>query len=165
MQTFTVIKRNGDRADFDIDKIKSAVSRAFESTGERHSLSRVMKAVRKGLANELVGKDGTITVEEIQDVVETALMRLKRYETAKAYVRYRYKHELDRQMKNDGEFLSLLGGENEYWYTENSNKNAEWVTTQRDYMAGIVSKDLAKTYILPKDLWEAHEQGIIHIHE
>jgi ribonucleoside-triphosphate reductase len=160
-----VIKRNGNEVDFEWGKVKKAVEAAFSDTGERHNINRVMHRVDKDLAKEFAASKNTLHVEDIQDVIETDLMRMKHYETAKNYVRYRHKHELDRQVRNDDELLSMLGGENEYWHTENSNKNAEWVTTQRDYMAGIISKDLTKTYVLPKELWDAHEQGIIHIHD
>lgn len=159
-------KRNGSRVEFDFEKVRSAVDRAFAETKEKHNPKKLYKALEKRINKSIPGAGcDTYTVEQIQNIVETVLMEQKCYETAKAYVRYRYLHELDRQKKNDGEYLSMLNGDNEYWHTENSNKNAKWVTTQRDYLAGIVSKDIAKNYILPKEVVEAHDAGMIHIHD
>ena len=118
-----------------------------------------------GYINAYQELSDTIEVEKIQDIVERSLMEMGYYNVAKAYIRYRYEHELERQKHNDQELLDMVKGDNDYWNTENSNKNVKWVTTQRDYMAGIVSTDLARKYIFPKEVVEAHDAGIIHIHD
>ncbi len=163
-----VEKRDGSIVRFDPDKLKNAVRSAFRDTGEHWNEKRLFKRLRKNIVRSgTVETEGRAVypVEQIQDVVEDTIAEVGYIKTAKAYVRYRYQHELERQKKNDNEFLSMLEGKNEYWYTENSNKNAEWVTTQRDYLAGIASKDLARKYIFPKEIMEAHDKGIIHIHD
>ena len=159
-----VKKRNGHLEKFDRDKIANAIQNAFEDVyGDENHWSAI-EMMTDYVVQEM-SKCDPADVEEIQDVVENRLMENGWYEVAKEYIRYRYLHELRRQMHNDNEFLSLINGNNEYWNTENSNKNAEWVTTQRDYLAGIVSKDIARTYIFPKEAIEAHDAGIIHIHD
>ncbi len=159
-----VKKRNGNLEKFDRDKIATAIQKAFEDVyGDENHWSAI-EMMTDYVVQEM-SKCDPADVEEIQDVVENRLMENGWYEVAKEYIRYRYLHELRRQMHNDNEFLSLINGNNEYWNTENSNKNAEWVTTQRDYLAGIVSKDIARTYIFPKEAIEAHDAGIIHIHD
>lgn len=159
-----VRKRNGKLEEFDENKIRRAIEKAFEDVygDEDHELG--IGVMTDYVVQEMSECDPA-DVEEIQDVVESQLMECGWYEVAKEYIKYRYLHELRRQMHNDNEFLSLIGGNNEYWNTENSNKNAEWITTQRDYLAGIVSKDIARTYIFPKEAIEAHDAGVIHIHE
>lgn len=160
-----VIKRNGQRVDFDESKIQKAVNKAFEEVnGAECWDSSVFSLIQKEL--ERTGNEtGNISVEEIQDIVEHALMEKKFFDVAKAYIKYRYDHELARQRHNDSELMEMIQGENEYWATENSNKNSKWVTTQRDYMAGIVSTDMARNFIFPKDAVKAHDAGIIHIHD
>lgn len=161
-----VIKRSGEPQKFDRNKIVEAIKAAFmEVDGEVTSSAnqqayRISKDVER-----IVAEVGELSVEEIQDVVEEKLMASKRKDVARAYVRYRYKHELERQQHNDTEILKLIGGENDYWNKENSNKNPTWVTTQRDYLAGIVSKDIAANYIFPKEIMEANKKAIIHIHD
>ena len=163
-----VIKRDGREEQFDIEKITRAVTKAYnEIYGDfevNTPTGREVKSVA-GHASEELSQCEKVSVEDIQDAVENALMELGVFDVAKAYIQYRYLHELQRLTHNDIEMLELINGENEYWNTENSNKNAVWVTTQRDYLAGIVSKDLAKTYLFPKKAIEAHEQGIMHIHD
>lgn len=169
-----VKKRNGNLEKYDLKKIRHAIERAFEDIYGQETYTDDMQVNINGLASATevqICKVGVADVEDVQDVediqdaVEDVLMLNGYYEVAKEYIRYRYLHELRRQMHNDNEFLSLINGNNEYWNTENSNKNAEWVTTQRDYLAGIVSKDIARTYIFPKEAIEAHDAGIIHIHD
>lgn len=169
-----VKKRNGNLEKYNLKKIRHAIERAFEDIYGQETYTEDMQVNIDGLASATevqICKVGVADVEDVQDVediqdaVEDVLMLNGYYEVAKEYIRYRYLHELRRQMHNDNEFLSLINGNNEYWNTENSNKNAEWVTTQRDYLAGIVSKDIARTYIFPKEAIEAHDAGIIHIHE
>ena len=161
----TVIKRDGRKVQFDKQKIQDAINGAFQDVKQQNCndngiIARVMRYI--DAYQEL---SDTIEVEKIQDIVERALMEEGYYNVAKAYIRYRYEHELERQKHNDQELLDMVQGDNDYWNTENSNKNVKWVTTQRDYMAGIVSTDLARKYIFPKEVIEAHDAGIIHIHD
>lgn len=161
----TVIKRDGRKVQFDKQKIQDAINGAFQDVKQQDCndsgiIARVMRYI--DAYQEL---SDTIEVEKIQDIVERALMEEGYYNVAKAYIRYRYEHELERQKHNDRELLDMVKGDNDYWNTENSNKNVKWVTTQRDYMAGIVSTDLARKYIFPKEVVEAHDAGIIHIHD
>lgn len=107
-----------------------------------------------------------IGIEDIQDNVENELMAYNLRKTAKAYIRYRYKRELVRQGNTtDKTIMELLNGNSEYWNTENSNKNPKVVTTQRDYIAGATSTDITRRFLLPKDVIEAHDKGIIHFHD
>lgn len=164
---YFIEKRNGLRVGFEFNKVKSAVERAFAETGEKYNSKKLFKTLRKNIKNTAPEKDfvRVYSVEQIQNIVETTLMEQGYYETARAYVRYRYLHELDRQKKNDNEFLSMLKGNNEYWKGENSNKNPKLVTVQRDYLAGIASTDIARNYIFPKEVVEAHDAGICHQHD
>lgn len=161
-----VIKRNGQTQKFDRKKISDAVCAAFlEIDGKLDGATkqiayRISKDIEK-----IVGELGQLSVEEIQDIVESKLMSTKRKDVARAYVRYRYSRELERQRKNDATILNMVQGMDEYWSKENSNKNAELVTVQRDYLAGITSTDIAKNYIFPKDVIKAHENGIVHQHD
>ena len=161
----TVIKRDGRTVPFDKQKIQNAINGAFQDINGQECndngvLARIMVYI--DAYQEL---NDAIEVEKIQDIVERSLMEMGYYNVAKAYIRYRYEHELERQKHNDQELLDMVKGDNDYWNTENSNKNVKWVTTQRDYMAGIVSTDLARKYIFPKEVVEAHDAGIIHIHD
>lgn len=161
-----VIKRNGQTQEFDRKKISDAVCAAFlEIDGKLDGATkqiayRISKDIEK-----IVDELGQLSVEEIQDIVEEKLMASKRKDVARAYVRYRYSRELERQRKNDATILNMVQGMDEYWSKENSNKNAELVTVQRDYLAGITSTDIAKNYIFPKDVIKAHEKGIVHQHD
>lgn len=156
----TVIKRNGKAVPFDENKIQSAVEKAMAEIGFKDKyLARVISLNVRGMDQE------EMTVEEIQDVVEEYLAKME-VKVARAYIRYRYKRELVRQGNTtDKAIKELLEGTNEYWNTENSNKNAKIVTVQRDYLAGITSTDIAKRFLLPKDVVEAHEAGIAHQHD
>ena len=161
----TVIKRDGRKVQFDKQKIQDAVNGAFQDVNGQECNDNGVLARVMGYINAYQELSDTIEVEKIQDIVERALMEEGYYNVAKAYIRYRYEHELERQKHNDQELLDMVKGDNDYWNTENSNKNVKWVTTQRDYMAGIVSTDLARKYIFPKEVVEAHDAGIIHIHD
>lgn len=127
----------------------------------------VNEDVARRIANDISKLDYTeIDVEEIQDLVEEKLMASKMKNVARQYIRYRYKKELIREGNTtDKSIFELLNGTNDYWNKENSNKDAKVVTTQRDYIAGIVSTDITKRFLLPKEVVEAHEQGIIHFHD
>lgn len=160
-----VIKRGGEQVDFDANKIAVAVNKAFQEVQQSDCWDdSVFSEIQSQVERKAFEKDN-ITVEEIQDIVEQVLMEKKFYNVAKAYIRYRYDHEIARARSTDLELLDMIQGDNEYWTTENSNKNSKWVTTQRDYMAGIVSTDIARRYIFPKKAVEAHDAGIIHIHD
>lgn len=156
-----VIKRDGRKVDFDKEKIVNAIMKAMDDAEE------VNKDVANRIANEISKMDvEELSVEEIQDTVEERLMNSRMKKTARCYVRYRYKRELIREGNTTDKTISeLLNGDSEYWNTENSNKNPKVVTTQRDYIAGITSTDIAKRFLLPKDVLEAHEAGIIHQHD
>lgn len=163
---YLVIKRNGDKVDFDESKIYQAVFKAAVEVGHTEDRSSALAAqvcrdYIDAIGNE---EESDKTVEDIQDEVENILMR-EDPETAKAYILYRYQHELARQHHLDKEIMSMVTNENDYWTTENSNKNSKWVTTQRDYMAGIVSTDIARNFIFPKECIKAHDEGVIHIHD
>lgn len=158
-----VIKRDGRKVDFDKRKIDKAIDKAFkEVRGVPCPDADVLHSVSLRIKNQYTDK---VEVEQIQDIVEQVLMEKGYYNVAKAYIKYRYDHELARQRHNDSELMEMIQGDNEYWTSENSNKNSKWVTTQRDYMAGIVSTDIARNFIFPKEVVEAHDAGIIHIHD
>ena len=161
----TVIKRDGRKVSFDKQKIQNAINGAFQDVNGQECNDNGVLVHIMGYINAYQELNNAIEVEKIQDIVERSLMEMGYYNVAKAYIRYRYEHELERQKHNDQELLDMVKGNNDYWNTENSNKNVKWVTTQRDYMAGIVSTDLARKYIFPKEVVEAHDAGIIHIHD
>ena len=138
-----VIKRNGKKVKFDKEKIINAIEKAFlEVDGEVVDKSH-QKA--KEIAEYIESQDKSLSVEEIQDIVEDKLMASNRKDVARAYVRYRYKKEvLRKENTTDKSVFELLSGTSEYWNNENANKNAKSVTTQRDYLAGITSTDITR---------------------
>ncbi len=159
-----VIKRDGRKQKFDKEKIVTAVSKAFISVDGELTDNFKKKAIE--IADFIEQLDKTLTVEEIQDIVEDKLMASNRKDVAREYIRYRYKRQLVREGNTtDKNIFELLNGTNEYWNSENANKNAKVVTVQRDYIAGITSTDITKRFLLPKDVVEAHEEGIIHFHD
>lgn len=158
-----IIKRDGRREDFDKKKIINAVTKAFKEVDGEPTDTDIAKA--KEIARHVESFDKTLSVEEIQDIVEDKLMASNRKDVARAYIRYRYKRELVRGNTTDKSIFELLGGTNEYWNSENANKNATVVTTQRDYLAGITSTDITKRFLLDEDIVKAHEEGIIHFHD
>ena len=158
-----VIKRNGDLVDYDLEKISIAISGAFEELGSVFEDAKMLDEINSKIESTKLKQ---ISVEDIQDIVEEALCKNKYINEARAYIRYRYKRELVRKSNTtDQSIKELLDGNNEYWNKENSNKNAKWVTTQRDYIAGITSKDIARRFIFPEDVVKAHDEGVIHIHD
>ena len=159
-----VIKRDGHMVDYCPDKIENAIMKANAEVDEEYQVSPVqIKNIIKYI--EKLGKK-RILVEDIQDIIETKLMSIGKYELAKHYITYRYTRELVRKSNStDLAIKELIDGESEYWNTENSNKNAKVVTTQRDYLAGITSTDITKRFLLPEDIVKAHEEGIIHFHD
>lgn len=162
-----VIKRNGEEVFFDISKIVNAIKAANNEVDKLYQLSDYqINAVADKIAKRSNEMTHAINVEDIQDMVETGIMEMRGYEVAQKYVRYRYKRELTRKSNTtDDGILTLIDNVNEEINQENSNKNSVINSTQRDYMAGEVSKDLTKRLLLPKEIVEAHEQGIIHFHD
>lgn len=162
-----VIKRNGEEVGFDLSKIENAIRAANHEVDKLYQLSDYqVRAVADNIAKQIDNMTYAIHVEDIQDMVETGIMEMRGYEVAQKYVRYRYKRELARKSNTtDNGILSLIENINEEVNQENSNKNPVINSTQRDYMAGEVSKDLTKRMLLPEDIVAAHEEGIIHFHD
>lgn len=159
-----VIKRDGHIVDYCPDKIEAAISKANAEVAEE---DRVTEQQIKNIIKYIEGlKKKRMLVEDIQDTIEMRLMALGKYALAKAYITYRYTRELVRRSNTtDLSIKELINGESEYWNTENSNKNATVVTTQRDYLAGITSTDITRRFLLPEDIVKAHDEGIIHFHD
>ena len=162
-----VIKRSGEEVDCDLHKIVNAINAANEETDKLHQMNPYqIKAVAENVADKIAGMTHAIHVEDIQDIVETSIMEMRGYEVAQKYVRYRYKRELSRKSNTtDNGILALIDQLNEEVKQENSNKNPVINSTQRDYMAGEVSKDLTMRILLPEEIVKAHEEGIIHFHD
>ena len=162
-----VIKRSGEEVVFNADKIEVALTKANEATivSKRISLDEI-KEIVKSVVDQCNALKRSVSVEEIQDMVENALMRDNAFTVAHNYITYRYERALVRKANTtDKQILSLIGRYNEEVKQENSNKNPTVNSTQRDYMAGEVSKDITRRFLLPKDILDAHEQGIIHFHD
>lgn len=162
-----ILKRDGRAVEFDAQKIIDAVEAAFrEVDGEvseyAHKKAENIAAYVEGALNE--GKVAA-EVEAIQDLVEKGLCATRRKDVAKAYILYRDKRSAARGNITDKTFREFLAGKSDYWNTENSNKDATTVTVQRDYIAGIASTDIARRFLLPKEVCEAHDAGIIHQHK
>lgn len=157
-----VIKRDGSIVPYDIDKIYYAIKGAFDELGTKFENS---EAILADVDQTIRYVSDPIDIEDIQDVVENTLLDWGYREEAKAYVKYRYIHEIARKKNIDNEILSMINATNSYWMKENSNKNPESVTVQRDYLAGIISTDIAKNYIFPKHVIKAHDEGICHQHD
>ena len=162
-----IIKRNGTETDFDRSKIRTAVAKANESVPEYVRMNDIqIDNVTNEVVNECEMYNRECHVEEIQDLVESHIMNSGFFHVARAYVRYRYDREkLRNKNTTDDSILALIDRTNEEIKQENSNKNSVVNSTQRDYMAGEVSKDLTRRILLPKDIVEAHDQGIIHFHD
>ncbi len=162
-----VIKRNGEEVLFDLTKIVNAIKAANNEVDPIYSLNQhQIQAIADSICKKIEGMTYIAHVEEIQDMVETGIMEMRGYEVAQKYVRYRYKRELSRKTNTtDNGILSLIEQLNEDIKQENSNKNPVINSTQRDYMAGEVSKDLTMRVLLPEEITQAHEEGIIHFHD
>ena len=162
-----VIKRNGSEVEFNIVKIEMAIAKANASVELEHRMQENdIKLTAIKVEEQCAALNRECTVEEIQDFVETALMNSGYYFVARAYVRYRYDREKLRQKNTtDDSVLALIDSVNEELKKENANKNPVVLSTQRDYMAGEVSRDLTRRVLLPKDIVDAHDQGIIHFHD
>ncbi len=159
-----VIKRDGHVVDYEPEKIEAAIQKANQEVDEADRVSDIQI---RNIIKYIEGlKKKRMLVEDIQDVIEMRLMSLGKYVLAKAYITYRYTRELVRRSNTtDLTIKELIDGDSEYWNTENSNKNARVVTTQRDYLAGITSTDITRRFLLPEDVVNAHDSGIIHFHD
>ena len=162
-----VIKRNGKEVQFDLTKIANAIRKANNEVEPIYQMNEYqIMGVAENVANKCAKLNRAVSVEEIQDMVETGIMEMRGYEVAQKYVRYRYKREIARKSNTtDDDILSLIDQSNEELKQENSNKNPVINSTQRDYMAGEVSRDLTRRLLLPEDIVRAHEEGIIHFHD
>ena len=159
-----IIKRDGLAVDYCPEKIETAIAKANLEVEEEDRVTETqIKNIIKYIENL---KKKRMLVEDIQDIIEMRLMEIGKYKLAKQYITYRYTRELVRRSNTtDLSIKELINGENEYWNTENSNKNATVVTTQRDYIAGITSTDITRRFLLPEDIVKAHDEGIIHFHD
>ena len=162
-----IIKRNGSEVSFDLSKIENAIKAANREVPEDERLGeREVKFASLNVEDKCKAAGHTVTVEEIQDLVEDQLMALDRFSVARKYIIYRYLQNQKRHKNTtDDKILSLIECVNEEVKQENSNKNPTVVSVQRDYMAGEVSKDLTMRALLPQDVVDAHEKGIIHFHD
>ena len=159
-----IIKRDGTIVDFNADKIRTAIQKANGEVNGREKISKekieeIIKYIKQLNKSRML-------VEDIQDIIEEKLMEYQKYQLAKAYITYRYTRALVRKANTtDQTIKELIEGESEYWNSENSNKNATVITTQRDYLAGITSTDITRRFLLPEDIVKAHDEGIIHFHD
>ncbi len=162
-----IIKRSGSEMTFDIDKISQAVSRANLSVPESARLNELQVALISDNVRKICERmERALNVEEIQDLVENEIMNQRAFDVARNYITYRYKRALVRKSNStDEQILSLIECNNEEVKQENSNKNPTVNSVQRDYMAGEVSKDITRRFLLPQDIVNAHEEGIIHFHD
>ena len=160
MEHYKIIKRDGKEVDFEEEKIVNAISKANDEIADIYKLSECqIRAIANNVKDQVAESLHTVSVEEIQDMVEKGIMQMRGYEVAQKYVRYRYTNSTDNGI------LALLERINEEVKQENSNKNPIINSTQRDYMAGEVSKDITKRFLLPAKIVKAHEEGIIHFHD
>lgn len=162
-----IIKRNGKESLFEKSKIRNAIRKANAEAEAENQLSEGQIYLIADEIEEIAEKRSrALNVEEIQDLVEDKIMNCGKYEVARKYIKYRYNRELNRRSNTtDEKILSLIECENEEAKQENANKNPTIASVQRDYMAGEVSKDLTKRILLPQEVVDAHEKGIIHFHD
>ena len=162
-----VQKRDGREVQFDGEKIIIAVSKANATVDPINQLNESqVAAIASGVEKQCAKLDRTVTIEEIQEMVEKGIMEMRGYEVAQKYVRYRFQREISRKANTtDDQILSMIDQENEEMKTENSNKDIQIISTQRDYIAGIVSRDITNRLLLPPDIVQAHKDGIIHFHD
>ena len=162
-----VIKRSGSETKFDVEKIYNAICKANNSLDENQRLpDSKIREITTTVEKECKKRKRASSVEEIQDLVEKSIMAAGKYELAKSYITYRYRRALARKANTtDDQILTLIECTNEEVLQENSNKNPVCNSVQRDYMAGEVSKDISKRILLPKDVIDAHNEGIIHFHD
>lgn len=160
-----IIKRDGSEVEFDRDKIANAIKKANKA-GVAELSDEWIDTLALTVEKDCAKMNRAVNVEEVQDFVETNIMRLGAYEVAKRYIRYRHQRNLARRANTtDKSILTLIESNNEEIKQENSNKNPAVNSVQRDYMAGEVSKDLTKRLFLPTDIVQAHEEGLIHFHD
>ena len=159
-----IVKRDGHIVDYNPTKIEVAIKKANEEVpGVERADDKQIQGIIQYI-EDLHKK--RLLVEDIQDIIEEKLMELNKYQLAKKYITYRYTRELVRKANTtDQTIKELIEGESEYWNSENSNKNATVVTTQRDYLAGITSTDITRRFLLPEEIVKAHDEGIIHFHD
>lgn len=162
-----VIKRDGREVAFDRTKITNAIKGANNDVAPIHKLNEYqIEAIADNVTKQIETFDRAASVEEIQDLVEKTIMEARGYEVAQEYVRYRYKRSLIRKANTtDDKILSIIDCVNEEAKQENSNKDPEIVSVQRDYMAGEVSRDISERLLLDEDIVEAHKNGVIHFHD
>ena len=159
-----IIKRDGKTVDYNSEKIEIAIKKANKEVRKKERATD--EDIHEVIAYIESLDKKRMLVEDIQDIIEQKLMELEKYQLAKKYITYRYTRELVRKANTtDQSIKELIEGESEYWNNENSNKNAKVVTTQRDYLAGITSTDITRRFLLPEDIVEAHDAGIIHFHD
>ena len=163
----SILKRDGRTQSFDRQKIVEAIKKALIAVDGQLTKAGVNMARRiaKSIEEEVLNSEEMLSVEQIQDIVENKLMATDRKDVAKAYILYREERTQKRGNTIDKTVQEIVNAENEYWNTENSNKNAKVVTTQRDYLAGCLSTDLTRRKLLPEDIVKAHDEGIIHFHD
>ncbi len=163
----TIIKRNGQEVEFDLSKIQNAIRKASNEVPEEEQLSEDdVIFISQQVEKVCLKRHRALNVEEIQDLVETKLIQYNYAEVARCYIKYRFKHELIRKGNStDEQILSLIENQNEEVKQENANKNPTIISTQRDYMAGESSKDISRRLLLPKDVVDAHDTGLIHFHD
>ncbi|MBQ7429012.1 MAG: anaerobic ribonucleoside-triphosphate reductase [Butyrivibrio sp.] len=162
-----IIKRSGKEVTFNVEKIVAAIEKANKEVTEKKRLTdEEITNIAKEVESNCASLTRAASVEEIQDMVENGLMESGKYEVARKYITYRYQHALVRKSNTtDEQIMSLIELSNEEVKQENSNKNPTVNSVQRDYMAGEVSKDITKRFLLPEDVVKAHEDGIIHFHD
>ena len=162
-----IIKRNGSEAIFEPEKIENAIAKANLATeGRPELIPEQIHAISAIITKHCESIGRALSVEEIQELVETQLMKHGAYETAKRYIRYRYTRNIVRASNTtDDKILSLIECNNEEAKQENSNKNPSVNSVQRDYMAGEVSRDITERILLPEEIVKAHKEGIIHFHD
>ena len=162
-----IIKSNGSETTFSKSNIINAISKAnMRVRLEDRFTPDEIKKIAKDVEDHCKSEIRMMTSNDIQNLVEHAIMEAGKYDVAVAYITYRYQKQMD-QKKNttDEKIISLLDDSNEEIKQENSNKNPTVINVQRDYMAGEVSKDLCERYLVPSDIWKAHKEGIIHFHD
>ena len=162
-----IIKRSGKETEFDLSKIVAAVKKANDEVAENDKISEEqILTLSKKVEDICARRTRSLSVEEIQDLVENELMEIKAFNLARTYITYRYKRQLVRRSNTtDDQILTLIECNNEEVKQENSNKNPTVNSVQRDYMAGEVSKDITKRILLPQDIVRAHDEGVIHFHD
>ena len=162
-----IIKRSGEEMEFERGKIAAAIRKANETVEDADKLTEArLERIAQQIEDFALTYDRALSVEEIQDLVETKIQEAGAHAVAKKYIKYRFIQSLKRQHNTtDGEILTLINCTNEEAKQENANKNPTINSVQRDYMAGAVSKDVTKRLLLPEEVVKAHDAGILHFHD